>query len=83
MSDMKTFSVRELDRAPATVLDACDREGMVRIRRRDGRTYRLEPDQQRRRITGLPDFASRRRKIFPKPLTPAQAAKLDQLVAGE
>jgi hypothetical protein len=42
MSDMKVFTVRELDRQPAAVLDACDREGLIRIRRQDGRTYRLE-----------------------------------------
>src|SRR5262245_8716327 len=27
MSDMKTFTVRELDREPATVLDAADKDG--------------------------------------------------------
>ena len=44
MSDMKTFTVRDLDRSPSVVLDACDRDGEARIRRRDGKTYRLLPD---------------------------------------
>src|SRR5713101_8017960 len=35
----------ELDRQPAMVLDTCDREGAVRIRRRSGRTYTLHPDR--------------------------------------
>jgi hypothetical protein len=39
LSDMKTFTVRELDRQPAVVLDACDKEGVVRIRRRNGRSW--------------------------------------------
>ncbi len=83
MSDMKTFTVRELDRQPGVVLDACDRDGLVRIRRRDGRTYRLEPEQRPKLLASFPDFATRRRRIFPKPLTRPQAALLDKLMAGE
>jgi len=84
MSDMKTFTVRDLDRAPAAVLAACDREGEVRIRCRDGRTYRLAPEAEARRaITALPDFAARRRKLFPKPLTQEQTRMVDQMLRGE
>lgn len=39
LSDMKTFTVRDFDRKPATVLDACDRDGAVRIQRRGDRRY--------------------------------------------
>ena len=83
LSDMKTFTVRELDRKPAMVLDTCDREGAVRIRRRSGRTYTLHPDRGPDYITEVPDFAKRRRAIFPKPLTPAQTRLADKLIAGE
>lgn len=83
MSDMKTFTVRELDRQPAVVLDACDREGLVRIRRRDGRTYHLEPEHAAKAIEVVPDFASRRRRLFPRVLTRQQTAALDKLLAGE
>ncbi len=83
MSDMKTFTVRELDRQPAVVLDACDREGLVRIRRRDGRVYRLEPEDRPKAIAAFPDFAQRRRRVFSKALTRQQAAALDKLLAGE
>jgi hypothetical protein len=31
MPDMKTFTVRDLDREPSVVLDAADRHGAVRI----------------------------------------------------
>jgi hypothetical protein len=84
MSDMKTFTVRELDRQPAVVLDACDQDGEARIRRRDGRTYLLVPETEPKRvITSLPDFAARRRKLFPKPLTRGQVQQVDQLIRGE
>lgn len=84
MSDMKTFTVRELDRTPSVVLDACDRDGEARIRRRDGKCYRLLPEREpARAITSLPDFAARLRRQFPKPLTPAQTCRVDQAIRGE
>ena len=83
MSDMKTFTVRELDRQPAAVLDACERDGSARVRRRDGRTYRIEPEHKLQVIGELPDFAARRRRIFRKPFSAEQAARFDKLVAGE
>jgi hypothetical protein len=75
MSDVKTFTVREPDRQPAVVPDACDREGLVRIRRRDGRAYWLEPEHCPQSITSLPDFAMRRHQLFPRPLTRKQALR--------
>jgi len=80
---MKTFTVRELDREPAAVLDACDREGAVQIRRRNGRTYTLRPEAGPDRITALPDFRARIRKIFPKPILATQSRLADKLLAGE
>jgi hypothetical protein len=83
MSAMKTFTVRELDREPAVVLEACDREGAVKIRRRNGRTYTMRPDTGPDRITALPDFKARTSKIFPKALTREQTRRADKLLAGE
>lgn len=84
MSDMKTFTVRDLDRAPAIVLAACDRDGEARIRRRDGRIYRLMPAAgPKRAITGLPDFTARRRQMFKKPLSAAQTRLADEALRGE
>ena len=80
---MKTFTVRQLDREPATVLDACDREGSVRIKRRDGRAYTVRPEKSEMRITALPDFRARLKKIFPKPIPAEQVAIVDRLIAGE
>jgi hypothetical protein len=87
LSDMKTFTVRELDRRPAVVLDTCDREGAVRIQRRDGRRYTVRPEQQPagqlpwRRL--FAEHRARIVRIFPRPLGKAQVRLVDQLMAGE
>lgn len=84
MSDMKTFTVRQLDRETARVMEACDTYGAVQIKRRDGRTYTLEAENKQPRIARLPDFAARRRKIFgDKVISKKQAALADKLLAGE
>jgi hypothetical protein len=83
MSDMKTFTVRELDREPSTVLDAADKDGIVRIKRRDGRVYSVRPEAKIKKMTALPDFRARLKKIFPEPIPASQAAMVDRLIAGE
>ena len=83
LSAMKTFTVRALDREPAAVLDTCDREGAVRIRRRDGRTYTVRPDSGPDRMTAVPDIRVRLARLFPKPLTSEQTRRVDKLLAGE
>ena len=83
MSDMKTFTVRELDREPSVVLDAADKEGVVQIKRRDGRVYSLQAEASARKPGALPDFALRRHAIFPKPIPAAQVRKVDKLLRGE
>jgi hypothetical protein len=83
MSDMKTFTVRDLDREPSAVLDAADRYGAVRIKRRDGRTYSVRPEGAAAKITALPDFPKRRKAIFPKDLPASHVRRVDKLIAGE
>jgi hypothetical protein len=84
MSDMKTFTVRDLDREPAAVLDAADRDGAVRIKRRDGRTYSIKPERSASaKITSVPDFAARRKTIFSRTVPVTQVRKVDKLIAGE
>ena len=80
---MKTFTVRELDRQPSSVLDAADQEGIVRVKRRDGRVYSIQPEAQRRRIVELPNFRARARTIFPKVIPASQVAIVDRMIAGE
>jgi hypothetical protein len=83
LSDMKIFTVRQLDREPATVLDACDREGVVQVRRRDGRVYSIQSAARAARVTELPDFRARLKKIFPRSIPARQAARVDKLIRGE
>jgi hypothetical protein len=87
LSDMKTFTVRDLDRKPATVLDACDREGAVLIQRRDGRRYTVRPDAgSAQKVPWRKLFAEHRARIariFPEPIPKEQVLILDQLIAGE
>ena len=84
---MKTFTVRDLDRRPALVLEACDQEGEVRIRRRNGRQYSLRvADEPPRNVPWRKLVAAHRarlRKIFPEPLTRKQTRLVDQMLAGE
>ena len=83
MSDMKTFTVRDLDREPSAVLDAADRYGAVRVKRRDGRTYSVRPEAPAARITSLPHFAKRRKAIFSKSLPAVHVRRVDKLISGE
>ncbi len=81
---MKTFTAREFSRSSAVVFAACDRDGEARVLHRDGRAYRVLPDAPPARfITSVPDFAARRRKLFPEPLSKAQTKMLDQMLRGE
>ncbi|MBI4024535.1 MAG: hypothetical protein HY360_06105 [Verrucomicrobia bacterium] len=87
---MKTFTVRDLDRQPAVVLDACDHEGEVRIRRRNGHGYTLRPDSgDSIRVAGkdrkrwLEEHRIWLRRTFRKPIPAKQAALVDRLIAGE
>ena len=87
LSDMKTYTVRDLDRKPATVLDACDREGVVRIQRRDGRRYTVRPEGgAAQKVPWKKAFAEHRarmKRIFPEPIPEEQVRILDRLIAGE
>lgn len=84
MSDMKTFTVRDLDRSPQVVLEASRADGGARIRERGGRTYIITPEAApRKRIAALPAFAARRGKLGKGALPPAVVQQLDQALAGE
>lgn len=84
MSDMKTFTVRDLDRSPSTVLEASKADGRVRIRERGGQTYIITPESQLDKpITVLPDFQKRRRRIFSGVMSASTVQQLDKTIAGE
>ena len=84
MSDMKVFTIRDLDRKPSMVLDAADRDGSVRVKRRDGRTYSLRPEgNASEKMLSIPDFARRRKAIFRRAIPASQVRRVDKLIAGE
>ncbi len=43
MSDMKTFTARDLSRSAAAVLAASEVDGVAKINTRDGRVFELRP----------------------------------------
>jgi len=84
MSDMKTFTVRQLDRETAKVMEACDTYGAVRIRRRDGRSYTLASDHKKDVVINPPDIMARLKKQFPNMMISRKQSKfVDKLIAGE
>lgn len=84
---MTTFTVRELDREPARILDLCDAEGAVRVRRRDGRVYTIRRDPSMKAPGSWSKWMAQRRKrlkeIFPKPIPMKQVREVDRMIAGE
>jgi hypothetical protein len=84
MSDMKTFTVRDLDRSPGAVLEASRTDGRARIRARGGQTYLIIPEAApEQRITELPAFQERRSRLFRSMLSASTVQRLDRAVAGE
>ena len=71
-----------MDRQPRELIDACEREGAVRIRLRNGRSYRLTPETKG---TGrpLPDFKARMKAAGMKRLNEKQTERLFKMIAGE
>ncbi len=84
MSDMQIFTVRQLDRETARVMEACDTYGAVKIKRRDGRTYTLEAEHKKEFTFNPPDIMARLKKQFPgMKIGKKQAALADKLLRGE
>lgn len=84
MSDMKTFTVRDLDRSPGAVLEASRTDGRARIRERGGRTYLLIPEAlPEKKMIDLPAFKERRSRTFRGVLPASLARQLDRAIAGE
>jgi len=93
MSDIdvgvETFTVRELDRTPAKVLAAADRDGVARVRQRNGRVYAIRPEATP--VTKSADWAglARRHRAWLKQtygraaLTRDQQAELDRLIGND
>ena len=89
MSDMKTFTARDLNRSPAKVLAAADRDGVARVSSRNGRRYLVRPDSAPPKQVDWGAFVERRRaalkKHFPDGpiMTRKQAEVFDRLIAED
>jgi hypothetical protein len=71
LSFLKTFTMTKFARDASAVLDECGKSGEVKIRRRNGKTYTVQPDTPPDKMRNLPDFAARMKKIFPEPIPPS------------
>ncbi len=90
MSDMQTFTVRDLDRKPADVLRACDAEGVALIRSRSGRSYEIRPAPDSHQVVnkGVLRLWLERHKEWMSnskipPLSAKKSKELERLIAGE
>jgi hypothetical protein len=98
MSDMsrehKTFTVRDLSRETAAVLEVCAREGTVKIRTRSGDEFELKSKTKKKpekklgvAAQGLLAIVERQKALAKRlgvpPMTKEQRARLDLLIAGE
>ena len=93
MSDIvvgvQTFTVRDLDRTPAKVLAAADRDGVARVRQRNGRRYAIRPESNPvEKSSDWAEFVRQHRtwlkQTYAAPvLSREQQAALDRLIAND
>jgi len=87
MSDMDTFTLRDLNRQPAKVLKTCDLAGEVRIRTRSGKVYSLKAESAPAKPNQpYPNFAERRKKLMDlglRPLNKTETEEFTRWLRGE
>lgn len=90
MSDMETFTVRDLDRSPKKVLQASHEMGGAVIRSRSGQSYLITPLESEPAQGGdkaLHRWLSGHRHWllgqYATPISRAQVHAVDRLVSGE
>jgi hypothetical protein len=81
------FTLRDLNRQPAKVLDAVRKFGRAEIRTRSGEIFTVEVKKDKtEQSQEFPDFASRWKKLRELgliPPRPVENDRIDELVAGE
>ena len=83
--------MRDLNRQPAKVLAACDRNGAVRIRTRDGRSYSLKLEvPEPPKTAQVESLVERRQRLRQRlraagfvPPSPAEIERINRIIAGE
>lgn len=84
MEISENFTARDLSRHLTKVLEACNRLGVVRIKGRDGRVYKLAADKSAKaKKPEYPDFAARAKVTGMPKMTKSQSDRHDRLIRGE
>ncbi len=88
MSATATFTLRDLNRQPAKVLDAVRKFGSAEVRTRSGEVFTLAPKAKRRRAKpkGFPDFEARWKRLGDLGLVPppeSENERINRIIAGE
>lgn len=89
MSAVATFTLRDLNRRPATVLEAVRKFGCAEVCARSGEVFVLAPKTTTRktaRKSDFPDFSARwqrLRELGQIAPPPAENERIDRLIAGE
>jgi hypothetical protein len=82
------FTLRDLNRQPAKVLQAVRKFGYAQIRTRSGEVFTMsaQPKPTNGRAARFPDFSARWKKLRELghiPPTSSQNERIDRLIAGE
>ena len=88
-SDIAVFTLRDLNRQPAKVLEAVRKHGRADIRTRSGEMFSFIPKVEKRKRPvrkGFPDFEARWKKLrelglVPPP--PSENERINRIIAGE
>ena len=89
MSTAATFTLRDLNRQPAKILDAVRKFGIVEVRTRSGEVFTIAPKAEKaskRRAKTFPDFEARWRRMRARGLVPppdSENERINRIIAGE
>ena len=85
------FTVRDMNRNTATVLEACRQNGRIIVRHRSGEEFEMTPAKVEKSAQPRPDFMARMeahwqrmRDLGVRPATtPGEVERINQIIAGE
>ncbi len=89
MSAATTFTVRDLNRQPAKILDVVRKFGSAEIRTRGGEVFTIAPKAEKKakaRTKAFPDFKARwrrMRELGHVPPPPSENERINRIIAGE